>query len=67
MADFNEFLIYKFHASLTRYFEHLDLWLHKQVEGEFWYKETGSRTSRVSDSCANVKNRKVLCGINGLK
>lgn len=60
MADLDEFLVYKLHATLTGYLQKLDLRLYEKVKSQLGDEQAGPWTSRVADSRPNVQHRKVL-------
>jgi hypothetical protein len=60
VADLDEFLVYKLHATLTGYFQKLDLRLYEKVKSQLGYEQTRPWTSRVTDSRPDVQHREVL-------
>jgi hypothetical protein len=67
VADLDKLLIYELDAALTGDLEQLDLWLYKKIESQLRNEKARTRSSRVSNSGANVEDRQVLCRVDLLK
>src|SRR6478735_4092395 len=67
MANLDKLFVDKLNTTLARDFEELDLRLNQKIKSHLGNKKTGSRTSRISDCCPDVKGGQVGGRVNRIK